>query len=102
LASSISHRAVPRGGFARRNRSTTARPAGSLPCTAPTTSSFTRARGEPTRRARIGRPSAERPITSPRAAGTGAGGSAGWGVRAAAASSALAKMDMHLSMVASQ
>ena len=44
-------------GATRRRRATTALPAGSLPCTAPTTSTFTRARGQPTRSARIGRPS---------------------------------------------
>ena len=47
FASSTSQSAVPRGGRARLSRATTARPACSLPWTAPTTSTFTRARGLP-------------------------------------------------------
>ena len=71
LASSTSHRAVPRGGRRRRSRAITGFPASSFPCTAPTTITFVRARGLPTRRARIGRPCPERPITSqPAWAGT--------------------------------
>ena len=83
LASSTSQSAVPRGGRSRRRRSTTATPARSLPWITPTTRIFTRARGEPTRSAWIGRPCAERPITT-------SPGWAGWGSIPPAASAAAA------------
>ena len=83
LASSISQSAVPRGGRSRRRRSTTGTPARSLPWITPTTRIFTRARGEPTRSAWIGRPCAERPITT-------SPGWAGWGSIPPAASAAAA------------
>src|SRR5918997_478650 len=93
--SSISHSAVPRGGVTRRRRSTTCRPAGSFPCTAPTTSTFIRARGEPTRTARIGRPCVERPITVwPGAAAGAAGGVACGPTRPLATVSAATRIDI--------
>ena len=57
-----------RGAARRAQRAAAGRPrpcpAGSLPWIEPTTSSFTRARGLPTRSARIGRPWADWPIVS--------------------------------------